>query len=54
MIDELFLSQNGVTDFSKYSVKKGATEFDDDGFIDDHLKQQIYAVRAKCAKASKL
>ncbi|KAJ9076376.1 Hydroxysteroid dehydrogenase-like protein 2 [Entomophthora muscae] len=54
LIDELLLHRNGVTDFSKYSVKKGATEFDEDFFIDDDLQEEIYAVRAKCAKGSKL
>ncbi|KAI0233928.1 hypothetical protein L0F63_001289, partial [Massospora cicadina] len=54
VIDELILSQNGVTDFGKYAVKEGATEFEDDFFIDAKLKDQIYAVRAKSSKASKL
>lgn len=47
IIDELFLLENGVKDLSKYAVKKGATEFDDDFFVDEEIKDKIASLKGK-------
>ncbi|KAI9296397.1 short-chain dehydrogenase/reductase SDR [Neoconidiobolus thromboides FSU 785] len=45
LVDELFLRENGVTDIDQYSVVKGATEFVEDFFIPDEVKEKIQKLR---------
>ena len=46
-IDEDLLRTEGVSDFSKYSVTKGATQFASDFFVPDHNRERFVSPKYK-------
>jgi citronellol/citronellal dehydrogenase len=45
VIDEIFLRQEGVTDFDQYAIVEGNRNFETDLFVDDSVLREVNDMR---------